>query len=306
MVTKTKTVKNFSNNQNSLETRIDSLEKHCRKYKEESERKIFTLESRVNSLENIIKNHEKGIKRDNEEENIGTTECNLCDYKFKKGMELKKHIATVHVKNFECRYCNEQFDMKWKLEIHMQTHENVEKFKCSDCEKTFLLKWRLRKHKALHGNSEIKCCHYFNNKKPCPYDVIGCKFRHVEAARCTFQEKCIRKLCPYKHDNTDALNKDTKEHLENIQTLDMDDPCEQILSAAEESNEEEELLSDSFIDKIMASRENKEEGSEEDNDDILDTSAPIKYYPNCKKYSKNVDDCVECIIKNIQENEGGY
>ena len=55
----TKTVKDFSKNQNSLETRIDSLEKHCRQYEEESERKIFTLESRVNSLENIIKNLEK-------------------------------------------------------------------------------------------------------------------------------------------------------------------------------------------------------------------------------------------------------
>ena len=32
----------------------------------------------------------------------------------------------------------------------------------------------------MHLNVAIKNCHYFRRKKPCPYEKLGCKFRHLE------------------------------------------------------------------------------------------------------------------------------
>ena len=293
-------MKDLSKDQISFETRMDYL-KNFKKYEEESVNKINTLENRINFLEKVIKTLKGEIKTEQVDECIKKFECKLCQYKFNKGIELKKHISTVHAEKFKCEYCDEDFNVKWKLELHMQTHENVEHLKCSDCDKTFLLKWRLMRHKRLHENVKIKCCHYFNNEKLCPYETLGCKFRHIESAQWEFQEKCFRKICPYRHNNSENANEDTNEHF----NMNIDNLCDQILEAAEVSiNREEELLSDSFIDDIMISKAIGERELDENRGEILDTSVPIKYYPNCKNCSEEINDCVECIIKDIRENGG--
>ena len=294
--------KAVKDSKSSLATRIDLLEKHCKHIEEVSVRKINSLENRIDSLENIIKNLKKQIESDDKEK----IACRLCQFKFKRGTELKKHIAAVHAKKFQCRYCDEEFDLRWKLEFHMKSHEHFENLKCSDCDKTFLLRWRLNRHRALHGNLKIKCCHYFNNGKPCPYEEIGCKFRHVDAPDCKYQEQCFQNLCPYKHEKTDSSNDDTEKQTEhntcdNEQTLDVDDLCEKMLKAAEDSEyEEEDVLSDSFLDNILRNRETSDEVFEEKSDDTIETT---KYYPDCKHCGEKEYDCVECIIKDIHRTE---
>ena len=57
-------------------------------------------------------------------------------------------------------------------------------------------KWRLRKHLNVHDTDRY--CHYFNNQMVCPFEEIGCKFRHEQSSFCKFR-KCENKLCPFRH-----------------------------------------------------------------------------------------------------------
>ena len=60
------------------------------------------------------------------------------------------------------------------------------------------MKWRMEKHTRDHS-VDIKFCHYFNNDKPCPYDKIGCKFKHEISPECRYNLKCTFKLCQFTH-----------------------------------------------------------------------------------------------------------
>ena len=80
------------------------------------------------------------------------------------------------------------------LERHIKTQ--VEKrFKCKVCSPEFHLKWRLRKHQEIHGNDKVR----FNTMKVCPYEELGCMFKHETASSCKFRDNCKRKLCKFKH-----------------------------------------------------------------------------------------------------------
>ena len=64
----------------------------------------------------------------------------------------------------------------------------------------------------MHENEEGKACHYFNNGKKCPFEVIGCKFRHVISAKCPLGKSCQRKMCQFTHESCEIepiLDKNT-------------------------------------------------------------------------------------------------
>ena len=82
--------------------------------------------------------------------------------------------------------CGETFSFTYELEIHLKKHK-VETFKCEKCEKTFYLKWRLEKHKKAHDLVDVKFWHYFNINKPCPFDEVGCMFRHDKSKNVNFR-----------------------------------------------------------------------------------------------------------------------
>jgi len=65
------------------------------------------------------------------------------------------------------------------LEKHIKTsHADYKTYDCNNCEKKFVTIWRLGKHDNLHLNIQTKPCKYFINKTKCPFDDLGCKFRH--------------------------------------------------------------------------------------------------------------------------------
>ena len=53
-------------------------------------------------------------------------------------------------------------------------------FSCEACNKDFYLQWRLEKHRKVHEET-TKLCRFYANKKICPFERVGCKFRHDEA-----------------------------------------------------------------------------------------------------------------------------
>ena len=77
------------------------------------------------------------------------------------------------------------------LEKHFIYHEEKQKmFKCDKCELCFYANWRLRKLREVHDNRNKLYCHYFNNKKFCPFEKVGCKFAHKVSNWCFYQENC--------------------------------------------------------------------------------------------------------------------
>ena len=79
------------------------------------------------------------------------------------------------------------------------THENRNEYKCNTCDKIFVMKWRLKKHEEGHSRQN-KMCHYFNNGKACPYEIVGCMFTHEKSLPCKFGERCKFDLCQFRHD----------------------------------------------------------------------------------------------------------
>ena len=71
-------------------------------------------------------------------------------------------------------------------------------FKYKVYSQEFHLQGRLTKHQELHENNNVRFSYYLNNID-CPYEELGCMFRHESAPSCTFKEACHRKLCQFQH-----------------------------------------------------------------------------------------------------------
>ena len=80
------------------------------------------------------------------------------------------------------------FSQNCGLELHLLSEYNTEKqFKCDKCEMQSVLKWRFQKDVGIHEEkniSNMKCCHYFNNDKKCPFETLGNMFKHVSTPQC--------------------------------------------------------------------------------------------------------------------------
>ena len=201
------TIKNLSEELHkefkSLKETVTILENRL----QESEKKVQCLEEKIECTEGAVQD---------------VKECFKCNDKFTNISELNKHVQIRHPRTFGCNRCDKKFVKRFELETHLKDHTNAETFKCDQCGKSFLLKWRLKKHEEIHGTKSQKFCHYFNNEKNCPYEEIGCKFRHQHSQKCRFNENCNFKLCQFKHEenqtseNLEVINKDVdKEVVEN-------------------------------------------------------------------------------------------
>lgn len=208
---KKKTVKELTVYTEALENRLIVLENIMKSIKvdpkqleqnvrDESEnaKKMDKLEKRINSIDKKVKNieplkldtHRKAEQRKNK--------CSKCAREFSDLGKLKEHIVSVHPLTIKCRFCEETFDQTWKLEKHIKIH--VEKrFECEKCGQKFHLKWRLMKHKEVHQSENGRFCHYFNNCQECPFQELGCMFRHELSPTCKYMSSCNRKLCQYQH-----------------------------------------------------------------------------------------------------------
>ena len=111
---------------------------------------------------------------------------------------MNKKKAVIH-----CLLCKEIFDKNNELEDHMESHDQTASHDCKECGKSFYLEWRLKKHMVIHQNKKRRNCHYFNNKKICPFERNGCMFTHEKSTECQFGKHCNEYLCPMKHSNVE-------------------------------------------------------------------------------------------------------
>ena len=159
-----------------------------------------------------------------------------------------------------------------ELELHIRSkHEKVEEYECDLCEKRFVLKWRMVKHQESHRDTGRKKCHYFNNRKTCPFDEIGCMFAHETSEVCRFDKICKNKLCPFQHTITEQEKQNNDK--EKIET-----------NVTEEFN-----ITDSDDHEIEMEQCN------------FKTSTPKKRKDECEDCA-NQSECVECIVKRYEGN----
>ena len=148
-----------------------------------------------------------------------TFECNKCDEIFVTNEEFKDH-REAHVTNnptIQCDVCGKIVNEEWKMRAHRKMHADHE---CSVCEKKFKYQETKSKHMRIaHENLKL-FCHFFNNKKTCPFSK-DCIFLHEDAPMCKYGKKCKRIYCMFKHEDVEVENVDTNEITE-IENVDED------------------------------------------------------------------------------------
>ena len=142
----------------------------------ELEADLKTSKCRIESLENWMNTNNEALKSIKND----LKQCSIDNIELSKKIETSSAHNEDVPKSFEkkCSVCGEVFTTNSDFENHMiEKHEAEKTFKCDVCGKMFILEWRLKKHGIIH-TEKTKKCHYFLNKKPCPFNNIGCKFAH--------------------------------------------------------------------------------------------------------------------------------
>ena len=198
MVTKkgNKTVRELSFELNELAKIVESLQEEIERLKEQNKNNV-TL-----SQNGKMKNN--------------SFPCTKCEEKFTDVRALKNHRNRTHQNKIKCKQCNYEGLKLSDIEEHILTNHGTQReFECNQCQNSFVSELRLKKHMKTHQNTfKINFCHYYNNNKECPYQRLGCMFKHSDAKHCRNGDKCNRKLCQFKHSVIiqKTLNKDNVPH----------------------------------------------------------------------------------------------
>lgn len=156
-----------------------------------------------------------------------THQCPHCDHKSTNSSDLKRHIISVHTKDFphKCEVCEKGFHRPSELKKHSETHKGKKihqcrhcefktsdpfvlsghilsvhtkdlPFKCKRCKRGFRQQMELKKHMKTHSGRKVYQCQY------CEYsttDASGFK-RHVISIhtkdyphRCEYCKKGFRR-----------------------------------------------------------------------------------------------------------------
>ncbi|XP_072901711.1 zinc finger X-chromosomal protein-like isoform X1 [Hemitrygon akajei] len=156
-----------------------------------------------------------------------THQCTHCDHRSSNSSDLKRHIISVHTKDYphKCEVCDKGFHRPSELKKHMSTHKGKKlhqcrhcdfkiadpfvlsrhilsvhtkdlPFRCKRCKKGFRQQVELKKHMKTHSGKKVYQCEY------CEYsttDASGFK-RHVISIhtkdyphRCDYCKKGFRR-----------------------------------------------------------------------------------------------------------------
>ena len=216
---------------------LKSLQKELTEKLNVIKEELHDVKKELEDVKGELKNFKDGpVKSDDQTDMGGTSEqivtCYECDKSFKSKKDLKKHLKASHVRKIKFKICEESFDKNCYLEEHIrEKHETEEQYQCDKCEKTFTLKWRMKKHTEGH-EMVLKKCHYFNNKKSCPFEKIGCMFDHKRSGPCQYGNNCTVVLCAFQHeqkakDSDDEEIENIEETTENLSDKELENKFEQ-------------------------------------------------------------------------------
>ena len=217
-----------------LDNKLKELVKVVEQLQTELKETKLNLNSRIQSLEVALKTKDDkradttGYKTSNKSEiNKKTKEkvtnkqivCKECNEVLENVKALKNHKQIKHQKSYKCNHCNYKARTVSGIDEHIQSrHETENVLHCDTCDKTFKSELRLKIHKNIHQSKKpIRFCHYHNNDKYCPFEQLGCKFKHEYSEFCLFKDKCNRKLCQFRHKSKKGSEHDNKDsNVENV------------------------------------------------------------------------------------------
>ena len=182
---------------------------------------IVKIDNLVERYENLEKRYEKCLSRKKK----ASFKCKKCTEEFESLKDLQKHKEENNScqGKYQCEECDKSFKSESGLEVHMNK-EHVA-YECNECGKVFDFEAVLERHtEAVHESVRL-FCHYFNNKKECPFEE-QCIFLHEESEICKYDEACERKLCMFRHGDNDNGEEDDNDDEEsenddedNVKTL---------------------------------------------------------------------------------------
>ena len=144
--------------------------------------KVKVLEKEIVTLKNNKAYHKEA---DQDSQSI---QCRKCKRNYPTKKQLKEHILVSHPTKIDCDHCERTFSSKYELETHADQHGLHKNFKCDTCDKHFYLEWRLNKHTHVH-HENTKYCHYFSSQKTCPFEAVGCMYRHDDLSQNSDKDK---------------------------------------------------------------------------------------------------------------------
>ena len=87
--------------------------------------------------------------------------CEICEKAFSTKKNKDQHVTIVHgeVKKFDCNVCDKKFGKNLDLVIHIQNNHQAKDKKCDFCAKRFANFGRLSNHiKTIHeSQSKYEC-----------------------------------------------------------------------------------------------------------------------------------------------------
>lgn len=87
--------------------------------------------------------------------------CDQCDITFAMKWDLTLH-QRIHLRTFECEFCQKVFNARTKLERHRRTHTGERPFQCQYCSKAFSEKRNLENHIRIHTGERPYACEVCN------------------------------------------------------------------------------------------------------------------------------------------------
>ncbi|XP_045503120.1 zinc finger protein 568-like isoform X1 [Colias croceus] len=94
-----------------------------------------------------------------EDQNYGNYQCNVCQKSFQKNMQLQNHMRNHRAeRRFMCTFCNKAFSQSNNLRAHLRIHTNERPYKCQECGKAFTQVTNLNNHVRLHTGERPFVC----------------------------------------------------------------------------------------------------------------------------------------------------
>ena len=173
--------------------------------------------------------------------------------------------------------CMQEYDMKKHVKAnHGKSYEK----KCIVCGKSFLENHELETHLKTHKEIQPFSCDMCEKKFYLKWRLEKHRSGHYTNTFCHYFNN--QKLCPYEDIGCKFLHE--------VSSCCRYSTCNNIL--CQYRHVENDLVTEDMI-------------GVDDDSEILQTSTPMKYYPDCEDCSDN-SNCVKCIIRNIRETDDSY
>lgn len=91
--------------------------------------------------------------------------CDICQKRFNNKANLSKHkLIHANKRPYVCNACGQSYRQSYDLKRHMTIHSEEKKFRCDQCDKAFARKTYLQRHLFTHTGEKKFCCTICDSK----------------------------------------------------------------------------------------------------------------------------------------------